>query len=416
MSVQPSFVPKPATGHGPSSSEEFNDMVAAILKDVSALATQANTNETSIENVGKLLFQEFMNARNTSAARIEDIRRANYLAAVRGEDIDNFVSFRFFRGPEYYLTYEGIAAERKARVEPIYGQALLPYNNVVNRMYAVDPETGDPILADGVDAVVTGEGEEGATVTEGDPLKAFNGQNREYWVRKVAFPLEHDVSDVAAEIEVSTPDVFAGQANMLTIHPYPLGQLDVEEILYSVDASDPSLTLTGFTLIRGAGFTRWVFPTLGITKLKIKFRQRNFVEEDGKKVFYLGAQEIGLQLVEFDQTAGEVQRTNNNSVVAVLEAPDGYFFGQLKRLFTLPDYATALDETGIRLYIFTDEDLTAQVWSSYDDPRLEDTPVDVSGGSFEKLYILVNLQYLDTGITPLLDDIVITYDLTTGPP
>jgi len=413
MSVQMSFVPKPSTGHGPASSEDFNDMVAALLKDLSNLVTQANTNETSIKNVSKLLFQEFMNARNSAARYMEDVRRSSYLKALRSEDVDNFISFRTFRGPEYYLSYDNIDADRRARVEPIYGQALLPYNNVVNRMYAVDPETGDPILASGVDAEVTGENEEGGTVTEGDPLKAFNGWNREYWKRKVAFPLEHDVSDVAATIEVSTPDVFAGQANMLSIHPFPLGQLDIEEIKYSVDASDPSITLTGFTPVRNAGFIRWVFPTLPISKLSIKFRQRNFIEEDGKKVFYIGAQEIGLQLVEFDQTAGETQLTNNNSVVAVIEAPDGYYFGQLKRLFTIPDYATALDESGIRLYIFTDEDLTAQVWSSYDDPRLEDTPVDVSGGSYTKLYILVNLQYLDTGITPVLDDIVITYDLTT---
>lgn len=413
MTVQISFVPKPSTGHGPASSEDFNDMVAALLKDLTNLASQGNANKVSVENVSRLLFEEFLNAQNTAAARIEDIRRANYLKAVRSEDVDNFISFRFFRGPEYYVSYENISAERRARVEPIYGQAILPYNNVVSRTYAVDPETGDPILATGIDAVVTGEGESGGEVTEGTPTKAFNGQNRDYWIRKVAFPLEHDVADVAAEIEVSLPDVFAGQANMLTIHPYPLGQLDIEEIKYSVDASDPSISLTGFTPVRGAGFMRWVFPPLGITKMTIKLRQRNFIEEDGKKVFYLGAQEIGVQLVEFDQTAGETQRTNNNSVVAVVEAPEGYYFNLLKRLFTDPDYATALTETGIRLYIFTDEDLTNQVWSSYDDPRLEDAEVDVSAGSYQKLYILVNLQYLDTGITPVLDDIVFTYSLTT---
>lgn len=413
MSVQVSFVPKPATGHGPASSEDFNDMIAALLKDLMNLGTQANTNETSIKNVSRLLFQEFMNSRNIAARFVEDIKYRNLLKALRGEDIDTLVSFRTFRGPEYYVSYEGISAERRARVEPIYGQVLLPYNNIVNRMYAIDPETGDPILASGISAEVTGEGETGGTITEGDPLKAFNGENRDYWIRKVAFPLEHDVSDVAATIQVDLPDVFAGQANVLNIHPYPLGQLDIEEIKYSVDASDPSITLTGFTSIRSAGFTRWVFPAVSITKLSIKLRQRQFIEEDGQKTFYLGAQEISLQLVEFDQTAGEVQRTNNNSVVVAIEAPTGYYFGLLKRLFTNPGYATVLSETGIRLYIFTDESLTTQVWSSYDDPRLEDTPVDISSGSFTKIYILVNLQFLSTGVSPVLDDIVLSYDMTT---
>lgn len=413
MTINMSFVPKPSPGHGPASSEDFNDMIAALLKDLSNLVDGVNTNEVSIENVSRLLFQEFMNARNSAARYIEDIRDTHRMDAYLGNSINNFISFRAFRGPEYYISYEEISAERRARVEPLYGQVLLPYNGVINRMYAVDPETGDPIVAQGLDAEVTGENETGGVVTEGDVTKAFNGQNRDYWVRTVEFPLEHDVSDVAATIEITTPDIFAGRANVLTIHCYPLGQLDIEEIKYSTDTSDPTTTLTGFEVTRGAGFYRILFPAISITKLSIKFRQRNFVEEDGKKVFYLGAQEISLQLVEFDQTSGETQRTNNNSVVAVLEAPQDYYFNQLTGLICTPDYATALEETGIRLYIFTDENLTNQVWSSYDDPALSDTPVDVSIGSYTKLYMLINLQYLDTGISPVLDNILLRYSVTT---
>ena len=109
----------------------------------------------------------------------------------------------------------------------------------------------------------------------------------------MSYPLEHDVDSVGVQVDVTLPDTFADRGNMLTIHPYPLGQLEIEEIKYSIDSSDPTTDLPGFSTVRGAGFERWVFSEITATKLRFKFRQRNFTEENGKKVFRIGAQEIG---------------------------------------------------------------------------------------------------------------------------
>jgi len=414
MSVQPTLVPKPSTRRGPASSNDSNDMIAASLRDLQAIADQANVNEVAIKNVHKLLFHEFMNSRNMTARYAEDVRNQSYLKAVLGQDIFNFVSFRTFRPPEAYISFDGLVEARRARVEPMYGVVILPYNFVVNRLYAVDPETGDTILPTNLDTVVTGINDSMAlSIDEGDIKKAFNGHNRDYWVRRVAFPLEQDVDYVGADVLITLPDTLVDRCNLVAIHPFPLGQLEIENIWYSTTAADPTIVLPGFSKVRGAGFERWHFPEMSMTKLKVRLIQRNFVEEDGLKVFYIGAQEIAQQLVAFDQTPAQTEPINNNGVVVALEAPEGYNFDYLKRLYTTPNFSTILAEAGIRVYIFTDEALTNQVWSSYDDPPLETTPVYIGDLVLNKVYVLITLQFLQaTGTSPILNDLVVGYSVT----
>lgn len=413
MTVQISFVPKPVGARGPAPSDQFNDMLASLLYDLTNVGTQGNVNELGILNVSKLLFQEFMNSRNLAEEYAESVRIQSKLKAILGETIYNFISFRSMRGPEWYISFDNIPAARQARVEPIYGQVLLPYNDVVQRMFSLNPETGEPIIPSTLNYTVSGE-DNGGVVEEGTVKKAFNGSNRDYWIRKVSFPESSDVSSVAVTLTVTLPDTYVDRSNMLTLHAFPMGQLEVEELKYSTDSSDPSIDIPGFTPLRGASFARWHFADLAITRIKITLRQRNFIEENGQKVFYLGAQEIGLQLVDFDKTVGEIQPSNNNGVVAVLEAPEGYKFDLLTRLFSAPEYSTILSDAGIMIKIYSDSALTNLVWSSYDDPRLEDSPVDVSGLGVSKLYMLVNLSFITgTGVSPLLNDILIGYNVRT---
>lgn len=413
MSVQPTFVPKPSSRRGPDSSDDFNDMLAAIQMDLQNLADQANVNEVSIKTVHRLVFHEFMNSRNLAARYAEDCRNQSLIKAILGQDIFNFVSFRTFRPPEAYISFDGLIEQRRARVEPMYGSVMLPYNFVVNRLYAVDPETGSTILPTNLDAVVTGINDSNAMkIEEGDVTKAFNGNNQDYWVRKVSFALEQDVDYVGADILITLPDTLVDRCNLLTIHPFPLGQLEIENIWYSTTSADPTTVLPGFSKVRGAGFERWHFPEVSMTKLKVRIIQRNFVEENGLKVFYLGAQEIAQQLIALDQTPAQLEPTDSNGVVVVIEAPEAYYFNNLKRLYTIPAFSTILNEAGIRVYIFTDEALTNQVWSSYDDPKLEDSPVYVGDLALSKIYVLVTLQFLQgTGLSPILNDLLLGYDV-----
>jgi hypothetical protein len=413
MAVQQTFYPKPPANRGPHSSDDDSDMLVAMQTDLANIIALVNANEISILDANKLLFNEFTNASNFARRHLEDARNAHLLAALKGEEMFNFIGFRSFVGPNYYISYEGIDLARRARVEPIYGHALLPYNDIQNVVFTINPETDEPILPDELDYLATGEGEDGAhDVTEGTVRNAFNGNNRSYWIRKVRFPMNADVDSVAVTLDITLPSTNITYSNMLNLHPYPLGQLDVEELKYSTDGSDPSIDLPGFSLVRGARFERWHFSELAMTKVRIKLRQRHFVAEDGYKVFYLGAQEIGLQLVGFDKTVGLAQPVDNNGLVVVLEAPTGYKFETLARLYSDPDYSVSGSDAGVLIKIYGDAALTDLQWSSYDMDRLEVSPKDVSTLGTDKLYMLVNLSFI-TGEakSPLLNNIVVGYDV-----
>jgi len=409
MAVAPSFVPKPTSRRGVSRSSDNNDMIAAMTKDIFELATQANVNEVALKDLSRLLFNEFMIARNTAVRAIEAVRAEHVIAAIADNTIHNFIDLRTFRGPNYYITFEGLSTQRRARIEPTYGQALLPYNMYAERMYAVDPETDLVVVPENLSFEITDECGS-AEVSEGSFRNALNGNNRDYWIRKYTTSIHDDLDSVAATIDITLPRSLIERCNMVNLHPAPLGQLDIEELKYSTTAADPSTDLPGFVPSRCIGFSRWHFQDTAVTRLRIKLRQRNFIEEDGKKVFYLGLQEIGVRLISFDMTIGETQPTDNNGFIAVAEAPEGYTFDILKRLVSNPTYSTALVDHGISVRIYTDAALTNMVWNSGISPRLSDTNVDVSALAVNKLYLLVTLQYIGAlNVSPLLNNIVFGY-------
>ena len=409
---QPKTIARPLGRRGPFSSQSWDDTMADVRDDMVGLSEQSNKNEASIISMSRVLFAEAAASWDHAEKDNERVKASHQISARRGQAIDYFIGLRAFSGPTHYFDYGLIPVQRRVRLEPIYGQAMLPVNMLQNRFYYLDPETNMPVVPDELDVAVTGENETGGTVTRGTLKYAFNGNNRDYWIRKVAFPLESDVDYVIAQVDVTVPDLIIDRSNMLVLHPFPLGQLDVLEIKYSTDASEPSINLPEFTPVRGVGYARWHFDDIAITKLRVRFRQPNFIEENGQKVFYLGAQEIGLQLMEVDKTSGESTPVNNNGVICVIEAPDNYKFNYLRGLISSPTYATVTNETGIRFRIFTDEDLTAQVWDSYNDDDLSVTPVYVGGADATKIYVLVTMSYLQASdMSPILDWIHATYDL-----
>jgi hypothetical protein len=412
MTVTKTFTPRPTESRGPADSDKFNDMLAEIHHDLTNVVDQVNRNESSARNISKLLFQEFMNARNLSARYKEDVENQQLLDAKLSNDIYTLMGFRTMAGPNYYVDFTNIPVARRARVEAQYGTVILPYNYIVNRMYAIDPETGDPLIPGDLRYTLTWDADGATELDDGTVKNAFNGNNRDYWIAKASFPLDSDVDNVGVTLNVTMPDTLVSDTNMINIHPFPLGQLEIEELLYSTTTADPSTDLLTGT-VRSAGFERWHFSDLSITKLQIGLRQRHFIEEDGKKVFYIGAQEIASQLVDFDKTSGEAQPSDNNGLILVVDAPSGYKFNILKRLYSVPGYESMpSNEIGIRIY--TDSGLTSLAWSSYTDPKLEDSNVDISSESVSTIYILVTLAFITgQGQSPVLNDIVLGYDTTT---
>jgi len=404
---------RPAPRRGPSDSDDYNASQDEMITDLTTMVEEVNAQESELDRTHLTRFHETIALRAQMDRVIAERRIRNLFDAAAGDPITTVVDFRGFTGPDFEVLYTGLDQARRARVEPLYGQVLLPYNNVVNRVYGLDPDTGDVVIPSSIEVSVTGY-DQGGTPTAGTPKYAVNGNDQTYWIRKVRLPLESDVDYVEAELQVNLPALYTTYVNMLSVHPFPLGQIDIEEITYSSTSADPSIALSGFSQVNCAGFRRWHFQDVHMTKVKIKIRQRHFVEEKGFKVFYLGLQELLLHLVDFDRTAnpvsGPMGPTDGNGVIVRVDAPEGYTFQYITRFLCDPDYAIPAVDNKIFYRIYSDAGLVTEQWSSWADNAPQVTPVDLTALGLSSIYVALTMEWDDTNsVSPLVNNFALRY-------
>lgn len=413
MSVATRTKRRPLPKRGPLPSNDINAFMGEVAGDLTTIATEVNALETEIDNVHLVRYHESMASRAQIDALYNDRKIRNLFAAAAGESLITPVDFRGLLGPDFEVSYQGLAEARRARVEPLYGQVLLPYNHAVNRIYGVDVDTGETVLPGTIEIEVTGF-DQGGTVVTGTKKYAVNGNDQTYWIRKVRFAVESDVDYVEVTYQVNLPTVQTSYVNMISVHPFPIGLVDITELKYSSTTADPTTNVPGFTAVNCASYQRYHFADVSMTKVKIKLRQRNFVEEKGFKVFYLGMQELLLQLVEFDKTAntvpGPLGPNNGNGVAVRIDAPTGYIFNQITRFQSSPTYAIPASDNKIYFRIYQDANFASEIWSGWTDPAPQDTPLSIAALNLSSVYVLLTMEWDSTNsVSPVLDWFAMKY-------
>ena len=396
--------------NGPMEAAKINDFFDELFSDNVQIVDFVNREQFDLKRFKETIVTEILTVRE---------RLAELEAAQEMKDefaADNSTSLVFsadFRDVAKFTTTQFTEANR-LRVDSTYGQATVPYNEYRSRFHIVDPRTGNVFTPDTLVAVVTTIDEVAGVLTEGTAKNAFNGQNESFWQRTVTYPLSSDKDAVTCQLDVDVPLQFAQQANVLTVNPFPQGNVDITSILYSTDASIPTTTLPGFPAagIQNAKATKFYFAPLAITKLRITFRQRRWHERDELKTFVYGAQEVDLALVEFDKT-NDPSILNNNALVVKVDAPSGFLFNTITNFFSDDAWETGATDTGVFFQIYTDASLTAKIWDSFTDPSPLSTPVDAAPSSVSTLYILVVLKYKTLAqVTPVLERMGFEYTVT----
>jgi len=308
---------------------------------------------------------------------------------------------------------DGSAEANRAHVDTTFGLATVPLNGAEHRFMVENIRTGNlsPIPNLVIDVTGTfdagdGEGvvnhEAGATLTEGVPEYAFNGNNTKRWIRKLEYDLYDDQTDVMTELTVTLPEQASALANLVYVAPFPEGDLDIVGIYSSPDLSSSFTLIPGFAEVLGAGPTKFLFPAQAVQRLKIRFRQRNWVEENGKKVFYVGAQEIGLQLLDWDKsyTPGD-EVSENHSFVLVATAPEGFEFSKVATLFTDPMFdLETLGSRHLHVKIDTVGDGSDVIWDSDVDSLPQDMASGLSLTPVSKLYFIVTMNFVSSSGGP----------------
>ena len=312
-----------------------------------------------------------------------------------------------------------------------YGEITLPPNSIENKFYStslisnklVTPTISVKVL--GSFDKNQGEGftnyERGGKVVEGIAEYAFNGINDLYWVRKVEFPIDSRVDQVECELTVTVPEGSSSNANLIEVVPFPNGAVDVTELATASDLGNNFIRVSSFEPTDNLVARRYHFPATIVDQIKIRLRQRNWVEENGKKVFYYGLQELSLKLVDYDKsfTPGAVFGTNNSFLISI-PAPQGTIFKNLYNINAAPNFlAEDFSKRHVHLRLCPSPNFTNPIWDS-DSNTVPQTnsPIQVNSNV---LYAYFQMNYVSStggilspypvGCTPWLWGIGLSYTL-----
>lgn len=150
------------------------------------------------------------------------------------------------------------------------------------------------------------------SITDNNPLNAFNGDPTSYWIRKVT--TDNSISEIRCEMIVTLPEdiITTRDINTIILHPYPVNSLDIMGIYYksggawneieslsthSSSVFEEYADIFDLTYerpaIEDAPNIKLNFKEIGANQLKIVFRQRHYLQElPTQRVFYLGAKNI----------------------------------------------------------------------------------------------------------------------------
>jgi len=430
--VLPSVTRHPAKRRGPLRSDDYNDFHEEVVKDITNMSSAINSlygllarSMVVIDNEASYLKRQ-LRALSNQKEYSEKVSVINGIMACRYLDMGDTSGISF---------PNDLNDDHSAMLHATYGEVTLPPTSIENKFYTTSLSNGLVITAPdltiqvkGTFDKVDGEGvvnyERGGKVTPGDPTQAFNGDNESYWVRRVEFPIDSKVDQVECEVTVTVPEGVSTQANTIEVVPFPNGSVDITELAVASDLGDNFIRVSGFNPEDNLISKRFHFPVRTVDQIKIRLRQRNWKEENGKKVFYYGLQELGLKLIDYDRTYSPAAAFGaNNSFVIRIPAPEGYGFRNIYRVDPNPNFLS--EDSGkrhIHMRIGTSEEYSiGTLWDSDTmfSPQQLSTPI--AAGSSDTLYAFIQMNYVDSsggnlspfliGTTPYIRGIGLTYDL-----
>ncbi|RMH13169.1 MAG: hypothetical protein D6698_14305 [Gammaproteobacteria bacterium] len=428
--VTPTSVRIPARFRGFISSKDTNDFREGVVKDIQQLGLGVNALFSSLQVAQTKLTREVDHLR-----REVDALRNMSLFRERSEGVDGFTSNRFVDLSDTKgVSFPSGSKDIPAAIAAEFGELTLPAKGVENKFYVNSIRSGRVITAPDLAISVSskfdkgaGDGivdyEYGGKVDEGIPENAFNGNNTSFWIRRVEFPLSSTVSEVEVEMVVTVPKGSTTEANLIELYPFPNGTVDVTVLATAPAIGGSFTTVPSFSSTNNAVKRRYHMPVTNVEQVKVRLRQRNWVEENGAKVFYYGLQELGLKLVDYDKTnIPGAPFGQNPSLIVRVDAPEGTGFSDIFRIVPSPDFFK--EDPGsrhIRMRLSTDSNLSSFLWDSDSSPPPQQSGVSLTPGNAPSLFFAIELRFVETsggslspytvGTTPYLWGIGLSFNL-----
>ena len=316
MNSVPQTNPSPVHARSMTDSKAQNEFEKQVYNDLLSLYNKANLLELELENTKEIVEIESQYMKKSA------VRNQTLLANV----LENFVN----SGAEtqtktiFPSAMVGIAPH-PVRLDPeTFDVTLLPvqteskvnvYDELYNETFVPDSlkvellHTPSPSIL---------------SVVDNDVYQCFDKKDDTAWVRKIT--TDNTVNEVLTVMNIYLPYdmVTTDLVNELVIKPFPVNSIDIKEIRYS-STYDINYTtilddlhtvsknvLKDYRSYLGEDYNecfnlRLNFPEKKMKILTISFSQKSYVQNDGYRVFYIGAKEIQVNLNKYSNQYGEFE-------------------------------------------------------------------------------------------------------------
>lgn len=430
--VVPSVEVNPIPHRGVLKSSPMYNFQLAVADDINKLADSVNDLNSIITSAILAIKNDNQHLRRKVDALEKQIDYSEKVSGENGYFISRFVDFSDTKNISFP---NGLNDQNSLMLNAEYGELTLPVKAIENKFYVISI-TSNKIVppADLVYTVKStfdkGEGdglvnyERGGLISPGNPEYAFNGVNDKAWIRRVEFPIDSRVDQVEVELTVTVPEGSSSKANTIEINPFPNGSVDITELAIASDLGNNFTRLTGFEATDNFLARRYHFAATTVDQVKVRLRQRNWVEENGKKVFYYGLEELSVKLIDYDKTyARGASFGSNNSCTVRIEAPTGYHFSTVQRVDPSPNFLLEdMADRHIHLRLgINDDPSSGVIWTSDTDLPPQDSGRSITVVS-NTLYAFIELNFVESsggvlspfniGTTPYLHGIGLGFTLT----
>jgi hypothetical protein len=404
-----------AQSRGPTTSESYNDRIEENYRDLVVLSNRSGAlNEDMRSSYGRLA-QDFLSLQqryNELESRVGVLEDAtDTLTFYSNSQIDN---------SRFDATSFAVPLSSRCFHDDSYGIVALPKSSSISKLKLTNAD-GTQLVPSSFEAIASSvagslDGDAGSEVVESDTYYSIINEVGKVWERHVIASSTHpDGAAVDLYVRLPTEFVTTDKANVFVIHPYPVFGCDVESIEYTtaqnvnLNSTDGYVPLNTGLLGNGntdavgwvapgawsndkvekSGNKAFYFDPTSVTGLKVRLRQKSYINEGGKSLYAYGISHMDLRYDSFADTG---------KFIAKFDAPVG------QTISTVSDVEVDLFNvaTGEKPYAFD----YRVIWeTSYESGTYTTTPVPSS----QRVWVEITLNKTNNGASPALSGLTITY-------
>lgn len=297
MPLLPTFETRNIHFRGNTSSNDFNNMNNEIALDLTNIFQQIAENESLAKNILETLLIDNQYLAD-KAANLET--KINHLIAISGTaETASYINFYNKNNISFGENLDGygvIPEEQRANIQTSYNSITLPLTNQTSKNFLYDFNKEEVFVPEDLKVRVYSNYNGELKIEETDILNAFNQDHTTQWKRKIFYDASSNVNEVSVTVEIELPKSIINNmdVNAIYINPFPDGMLDVENIEYKTSYNTPYQIAQNFTPQINSTKYFLGFSDTPITHLKITLKQREWIDQDGMKMFVIGLQNIGV--------------------------------------------------------------------------------------------------------------------------